>query len=289
MNKKIHNFFGNLFLSATALCWMSCDSTSSNSPIHIADEDPASSNGISASSSSSNISAESSSSEVSASSSSSEVSASSSSNEVSANSSSADPASSSLAASSSLTASSSSATSSSSHKIASSSSEEPIDSTGFINIVQALSTLTPPDTNKLMGKCVSTENYCATRRKSDRHEFNPIQYSLIADAEEYATGKIDSLLNDEQSASFSENKIECLKSLFRYTCVPDYGIYTPLDCDEYLKTKTLETPCDSLEEGVRIDASYIRSLEYVYQLERGTYIKVLKRFNENVASCDSLE
>lgn len=140
-----------------------------------------------------------------------------------------------------------------------------------------------------MGKCVSTENYCATRRKSDGHEFNPIQYSLIADAEEYATGKIDFLLNDEQSASFSENKIECLKSLFRYTCVPDYGIYTPLDCDEYLKTKTLETPCDSLEEGVRIDASYIRSLEYVYQLERGIYIKVLKRFNENVASCDSLE
>lgn len=140
-----------------------------------------------------------------------------------------------------------------------------------------------------MGKCVSTENYCATRRKSDGYEFNPIQYSLIADAEEYATGKIDSLLNDEQSASFSENKIECLKSLFRYTCVPDYGIYTPLDCDEYLKTKTLETPCDSLEEGVRIDASYIRSLEYVYQLERGIYIKVLKRFNEDVASCDSLE
>ena len=265
MNKKIHNFLGNLFLSATALCWMSCDSTSSNSPIHIADEDPASSNGISASSSSSNISAETSSSGV------------------SANSSSANPASSSLASSSS------SATSSSSHEIPSSSSEEPIDSTGFINIVQALSTLTPPDTNKLMGKCVSTENYCATQRKSDGHEFNPIQYSLIADAEEYATGKIDSLLNDEQSASFSENKIECLKSLFRYTCVPDYGIYTPLDCDEYLKTKTLETPCDSLEEGVRIDASYIRSLEYVYQLERGTYIKVLKRFNGNVASCDSLE
>lgn len=274
MTKKIHNFFGNLFLSATAFCWMSCDSTSSNSPIHIADEDPTSSSGISTSSSSSSIPAESSSSEVSASSSS---------NEVSANSSSADPASSSLASSSSST------TSSSSHEIPSSSSEEPIDSTGFINIVQALSTLTPPDSNKLMGKCVSDANYCAILRDSDRVEFNPIYHTLTANAEIYATGKIDSLLNDEQSASFSENKIECLKSLFRYTCAPDYGIYTPLDCKEYLKTKTLETPCDSLEEGVRIDASYIRSLEYVYQLKRGIYIEVLKRFNEDVASCDSLE
>lgn len=271
MNKKIHNFLGNLFLSATALCWMSCDSTSSNSPIHIADEDPTSSSGISTSSSSSSIPAETSSSEV------------------SANSSSAIPASSSLASSSSLTASSSSATSSSSHKIPSSSSEEPIDSTGFINIVQALSTLTPPDSNKLMGKCVSDANYCAILRDSDREEFNPIYHTLTANAEIYATGKIDSLLNDEQSASFSENKIECLKSLFRYTCAPDYGIYTPLDCKEYLKTKTLETPCDSLEEGVRIDASYIRSLEYVYQLKRGIYIEVLKRFNEDFASCDFLE
>ena len=52
MNKKIHNFFGNLFLSATALCWMSCDSSSSTSPVSIPDENPTSSSDLPALSSS---------------------------------------------------------------------------------------------------------------------------------------------------------------------------------------------------------------------------------------------
>ena len=52
MTKKIHNFFGNLFLSATALCWMSCDSSSSTSPVSIPDENPTSSSDLPALSSS---------------------------------------------------------------------------------------------------------------------------------------------------------------------------------------------------------------------------------------------
>ena len=43
MNKSVRKFLGNTFLSATALCWMSCDSSSSSSPVSIPDEIPTSS------------------------------------------------------------------------------------------------------------------------------------------------------------------------------------------------------------------------------------------------------
>ena len=281
MNIKLRKYLGKAFLLCTSFFWFSCDNANSEFPVipsNIADQNSSSSGLTNENTSSSSLAKESSSS-----------------NEPF--SSNAEPSSSAKENSSSATASSSSnkALSSSSKNVQSSSSNTPASSSSkltskdlpkvsFLDIDQIIEkNHALSDTAGLMGKKVSASDYCRTTLQGVRYNFydSALPTSSRNTAKRMINDELDSLLENPQAVTYSEEKQKCILDL-KYSSwegLPDYGIPIWYSCEHENEGK----------DSVKIDEAYIRALEARNELRYEEYMEVFEKTINKAVRCDSLK
>ena len=191
-------------------------------------------------------------------------------------------------------------TSSSNEPIPNSSSETPVSSSSkpitsssdttkaFINIEEELSKLKRPDTTGLRGTCTTEYDACMRSILSDRYSeyVSYIGRSGNIDASFIAKKKINEFLESPNGASLSENIKNCYKgaTYLINTGALDYGVvpcYASIEIEKEIEKN------DSCE--VTIDDSYINNLLKEDENHRLDFQDALKKVNDEIARCNSLE
>lgn len=190
--------------------------------------------------------------------------------------------------------------SSSSEPVPNSSSETPVSSSSkpitsssdttkaFINIEEELSKLKRPDTTGLRGTCTTEYDACMRSILSDRYSeyVSYIGRSGNIDASKIAEEKINEFLESPNGASLSENIKNCYKgaTYLINTGALDYGV---VPCHASIEIEKEIGKNDSCE--VTIDDSYINNLLKEDENHRLDFQDALKKVNDEIARCNSLE
>ncbi|MBO4714263.1 MAG: hypothetical protein J5615_10350 [Fibrobacter sp.] len=184
-------------------------------------------------------------------------------------------------------------TSSSETPVPNSSSETPASSSSgaskaFINIEEELLKLKRPDTTGLRGTCTTEYDACMRSILSDRYSeyVSYIGRSGNIDASFIAEKKINEFLESPNGASLSENIKNCYKgaTYLINTGALDYGV---VPCHASIEIEKEIGKNDSCE--VTIDDSYINNLLKEDENHRLDFQDALKKVNDEIARCNSLE